>query len=126
VNPVLQYLLAITPAIPMLAVAVIGIILGIYRRKSQPIASRLVISGLIALSANVLGSIAVRVYNYTSFDKYQDATVHAQHLVQLNVVLYVLNIAGVALITAAAFANRAPRHEARLTDGSRVAGPRLR
>jgi hypothetical protein len=107
-NPALQYLIAMTPAIPMLAVTIIGIVLGIYRRKAEPLASRLVIFGLGALAANVLGSSALHIYAQQSFDRYQDASIHARHLAEFNAILYALHLAGFALITAAVFANRAP------------------
>jgi hypothetical protein len=117
-GPALQFFFALIPAIPMLSVALIGIIFGVRRRGNQPIASRFIILGLSALAVNVVGSVAVHVYAHQSFQRYEDATVLARHLVELNVVLYALNLAGVALITAAVFANRAPGHLARLTIGS--------
>jgi hypothetical protein len=117
-NPALEYLFSLIPAIPILAVALTGIILAVIRRSYQRTASRLVIAGLSALSVNVLASAAVHVYAHQSFDKYQDATVHAKHLLEMNAALYALNIAGVALITAAVFASRALGRPARLTNGS--------
>jgi hypothetical protein len=124
-DPLPQYLLAMTPAVPMLAIALIGIIIGINRRKSQPKASRLVIWGLTALVANVIGSSAIRVYANRSFDKYQDATVFGQHLAQMHLILYVLKILGFALVTAAVFADRSRERVDRLTISSSDRGARL-
>jgi hypothetical protein len=117
-NPALEYLFSLIPAIPILAIALTGIVLATIRRSYQQTASRLVIAGLGVLSINVLSSAAVRVYAHQSFDKYQDATVRAQHLLELNAGLYLLNIVGIALITIAVFAGRAPSRPPRLTNGS--------
>jgi hypothetical protein len=123
----IQYLLAIAPTALLLAVTLIGIVLGILQRRKQPLASRLVISGLIALSANVIGSIAVRSYaRHQSFNRYEDATVVAQHLAVLHDALSALNFIGIALITAAVFADRGVIRVGRLIIGSSDRGSRLR
>jgi hypothetical protein len=41
-----EYLLAFTPAIPVLLIAMLGIALALRRRLSQPASSRLVIIGI--------------------------------------------------------------------------------
>ena len=70
-------------------------------------ASRLVIIGLLALSVNAIGSYAVRIYSYRSFDRWQDASVHGRHIAELYAVLHSIDVVGVILIAAAVFANRA-------------------
>jgi 4-amino-4-deoxy-L-arabinose transferase-like glycosyltransferase len=118
-DPRFQYLLAIAPTIMLLAIALVGIVFAIRRRHSQPVASRLVISGLIALSANVILTIAVRSYaRDQSFERYADATIVAQHLTVLHAALYALNVVGIALVTAAVFADRGVIGVGRLTTGS--------
>jgi hypothetical protein len=57
-DPRIQYLFAVAPTVLLLAVMVIGIILAVHRRRQQPWTARLVIPGLVALAANVIGSIA--------------------------------------------------------------------
>ena len=118
-DPRIQYLFAVAPTVLLLAVMAIGIVLAILRRKQQPWAARLVIPGLVALAANVIGSIAVRTYaRHLSYDRYADATVAAQHLAVLHSVLFFLNYVGIALITAAVFADRGAIRIGRLTIGS--------
>jgi len=118
-DPRIQYLFAVAPTVLLLAVMVIGIILAVHRRRQQPWTARLVIPGLVALAANVIGSIAVRTYaRHLSYDRYQDATVAAQHLAVLHSVLFFLNYVGIALITAAVFADRGVIRIGRLTIGS--------
>jgi hypothetical protein len=91
-NPRIQYLFAVVPTVLMLAIVVIGIILATRQRQRQPWASRLVIPGLIALAANVIGSIAVRTYTrHLSYDRFEDASVAAQHLAVLHSTLFFLN-----------------------------------
>jgi hypothetical protein len=118
-DPRIQNLLAVAPTVLLLAVMVIGILLGIRQRRQQPWVSRLVIPGLAALAANIIGSIVVRTYaRQLSYDRYEDATVAAQHLAVLHSVLHFLNYIGIALVTAAVFADRGPIGVARLTIGS--------
>jgi len=118
-DPRIQYLFAVAPTVLLLAVMVIGIVLGILQRRRQPWASRLVIPGLIALAANVVGSIAVRTYaRHLSYNRYEDATVAAHHLAVLHSVLFALNYIGIALITTAVFADRGAIRVGRLTIGS--------
>jgi hypothetical protein len=103
----IQYLLAIAPTVVLLAILLAGIVLGLLQRHKQPLASLLVIPGLIALSANVIGTGVVRSYaRHQSFDRYADATVVAQHLAIMHAGLFALNVIGIALITAAVFADR--------------------
>lgn len=80
-DPRIQYLFAVAPTVLLLAIMVIGIVLAILHRRHQPWTARLVIPGLVALAVNIIGSIAVRSYaRRLSFDRYEDATVAAQHL----------------------------------------------
>ncbi len=58
----IQYIFAVAPTALLLAVMLGGIVLAILRRRHQPWSSRLVVPGLVALSANVIGSIGVRSY----------------------------------------------------------------
>jgi hypothetical protein len=103
----------------LLAIMLAGIILGIRQRRKRPFASRLVLPGLIALFANVTGTIAVRSYaRHQSFDRYEDATVVAQHLAAMHIGLFALNFIGITLITAAVFADRGGIRIGRLTIGS--------
>jgi hypothetical protein len=112
----IQFLFAVTPAVLLLAVMVIGVFLAIRQRRRHPWASRLVIPGLIA---NVIGSIAVRTYaRHLSYDRYEDASVASQHLAVLHSLLFLLNYVGIALITAAVFADRGAIRLGRLTIGS--------
>ena len=93
--------------IAILVVALVGTIFAIRRRRGQPFAARLVIIGLLALSVSAIGSFAVRIYSYRSFDRWQDASVHGQHIAELYAVLHAIDVLGVILITIAVFANRA-------------------
>jgi hypothetical protein len=120
-DPRIQYLLAVAPTAVLLAFMLAGIILGILQRRKQPLASLLVIAGLIALAANVIGTVAVRTYaRHQSFDRYQDATVVAERWAAMHVNLFVLNFIGITLITAAVFADRGVIRIGRLTIGSRA------
>jgi heme A synthase len=103
----------------LLAIILAGIILGIRQRRKQPLASRLVTPGLVALFANVIGTVAVRSYaRHQSFDRSEDATVVAQHLAAMHIGLFALNFIGITLITAAVFADRGGISIDRLTVGS--------
>jgi hypothetical protein len=118
-DPRIQYLLAVAPTVVLLAIMLAGIILGILQRRKQPLASLLVIPGLIALFANVIGTVVVRSYaRNQSFDRYQDATLVAQHLAAMHVGLFALNFIGITLITAAVFADRGVIRIGRLRIGS--------
>jgi hypothetical protein len=118
-DPQIQYLLAIAPKVALLAIMLAGIFLCIVQRHKQPLASLLAIPGLIALSANVIGTIAVRSYGRNqSFDRYEDATVVAQHLAAMHVGLFAVNFIGITLVTAAVFADRGVIRIGRLTIGS--------
>jgi hypothetical protein len=109
-DPSIQYVFAVAPTVALLVIMLAGIILAVFHRRKQPLASLLVIPGLLALSANVIGTVAVRSYaRHQSFDKYEDATVVAQHLGAMHVGLFALNFIGITLITAAVFANRGLR-----------------
>jgi hypothetical protein len=118
-DPRIQYFLAVAPTLLLLAIMLAGIILGILQRRKQPLASILLIPGLIALSVNVIGSVGVRSYTrHQSFNIYDDATVAAQHLAAMHVGLFALNFIGITLITAAVFADRGVIRIGRLTIGS--------
>jgi hypothetical protein len=126
-DPRIQYLLAVAPTVLLLAIMVIGIVLAILHRRQWPWTARFVIPGLIALAVNVMGSIAVRTYaRHLSYNRYEDATVAAQHLAVLHSVLFFLNYIGIALITAAVFADRGAIRMGRLTIGWSDRGSRLR
>jgi hypothetical protein len=101
-----EYLLEFTPAIPVLLIAVIGIALALRRRLSQPASSRLVIIGLVALSAHAVGTVLLHLHANRPFNKYEDASVYAQHLAWIKFILYVVSQVGVASITAAVFVKR--------------------
>ena len=118
-DPRIQYVFAVAPTVALLAIMLAGIILGILQRRKQPLASLLAIPGLIALSANVIGTVAVRSYvRHRSFDRYEDATVVAQHVAAMHMGLFALNFIGITLITAAVFANRGVIRIGSLTIGS--------
>jgi uncharacterized membrane protein len=101
-----QYLLSFTPTVPMLVIALIGIVLALRQRHSQPVASLFVIIGLVALFAHTLGTVLLHLSLNKPFDRYEDASVYAQHLSWVKLSLYGLNIVSVAFITAAVFARR--------------------
>ena len=118
-DPRIQYLFAVAPTVTLLAIMLAGIILGIRQRRKQPLASILVIPGLVSLSANVIGTVVVRSYaRHQSFDRYEDATVVAQHVAAMHVGLFALNFIGITLTTAAVFANRGVIRISRFTIGS--------
>jgi hypothetical protein len=126
-DPPIQYVLAVAPTVLLLTIMVTGIVLAVLHRRQHPWIARLVIPGLVALATNVVGSIAVRVYARSlSFDRYEDTTVAAQHLALLHSVLFFLNYIGIALITAAVFADRGVIRIGRLTIGSSDRGSHLR
>ena len=102
----LEYLLSFTPALPMLVIALIGIALALRQRLSQPTSSHLVIIGLVALFAHALGTVLLHLNVSKPFDRYEDASVYAQHVGWVKLFLYGLNVFGVAFITAAVFAKR--------------------
>jgi hypothetical protein len=114
-----QYLLAVAPTVLLLAIMVAGIALAIHHRRQWPWTARLGIPGLVALAINVIGSIAVRSYaRHLSFAIYEDASVAAHHLAEMHLVLFALNYVGIALTTAAVFADRGAMRVGRLTIGS--------
>ena len=102
----MQYLLALAPAVPMFAIALIGVLLALRQWRVNPVAARLVTIGLVILSAHALGTVLFNAELYRPFDRYQDASVYAQHVAQVKLTLFVMNIAGIAFITAAVFAQR--------------------
>jgi hypothetical protein len=102
----LEYLLRFTSAAPMLVIAVIGIGLSLRQRLCHPTSSSLTIIGLVALFAHALGTVLLHFTFNKPFDRYEDASVYVQHLGRVQLLLYGLNIFGVAFITAAVFAKR--------------------
>lgn len=98
--------------IALLVVSLIGTTVAVRRYRGHPTTSRLVILGLCALLVNAIGSYAVRIYGYQSFDRFQDASVHGLRIAQLYAVLHSINVAGVILIVVAVFANRTPMRDA--------------
>lgn len=88
------------------AVALVVTFFAIRRRRSQPVASRLVIMGILAILVSAIGSYVNRIYSYRSFDRWQDASVHGQHIAEIYAVLHSVDVVGVILIAAAVFANR--------------------
>jgi Co/Zn/Cd efflux system component len=103
----IEFLLGPLPQVmALLVVALVGTVFAIRRRNSQPMASRLLVIGLVALLVNAVGSYAVRIYSYRSFDKWHDASVYGRHIAELNAVLHSINVAGVILIVLAVFADR--------------------
>jgi Co/Zn/Cd efflux system component len=103
----IEFLLGPLPQVmALLVVALVGTVFAIRRRKSQPMASRLLVIGLVALLINAVGSYAVRIYSYRSFDKWHDASVYGRHIAEFNAVLHSINVAGVILIVLAVFADR--------------------
>ena len=103
----IEFLLGPLPhLILILVVTITGSIFAIRRRIDHPVASRLVIIGLITIVVDAIGSYAVRIYGYRSFDKWQDASIHGRHIAELYAVLHLIDVAGIILIVAAVFANR--------------------
>jgi hypothetical protein len=74
-------------------------------------ASRLVILGLLSILVNAIGSYAVRIHSYRTFDQYQDASVYERHIAEVYAVLHSINAVGVILLVAAVFANRVAAHK---------------
>jgi hypothetical protein len=106
---VVEFLLGPLPQlIALLVVAFVGTVFAVRLRRTAPSASGLVIAGFLALLVGAIGSYAVRIYSYASFDKWQDASVHGRHIAELYAVLHSITVAGVILIAAAVFANRVP------------------
>jgi hypothetical protein len=102
---------------------VIGIVLAIRYRRRWPWTAKLLIPGLLALAGNVIGSIAVRHYaQRLNFAVWEDASVAAQHLAVMRSTLVYLNFIGIALVTAASFADRGVMRIGRLTIGSNIRG----
>ena len=98
---------------------VIGIVLAIRFRRRWPWTAKLVVPGLLALAGNVVGSIAVRHYAQQLHTiTWGDASVAAQHLAIMRSALVYLNFLGIALVTAAVFADRGVMRFGRLTIGS--------
>ena len=105
---VIEFLLGPLPQlIALLVVAVVGTIFAVRLRRSAPSAARLVMAGLLSLLVGAVGSYAVRITAYASFDKWQDASVHGRHIAELCALLHFVNVAGVILVATAVFANRA-------------------
>ena len=103
----IEFLLGPLPqVIALLIVAFVGSIFAIRRRKSQPVASRLVIIGFCAILVNAVGSYAVRIYSYQTFDKWHDASVYGRHVAEVTATLHTVNVVGIILIAAAVFADR--------------------
>ena len=102
----LEFLFTLIPTVPMLIVTVGGIVVATARRAQHPRAFRLLALGLGALTLNLIGS-ALRVY-VSVFAATDSAPALAQQLLAFNGLLYVLNLAGLTLVTVAAFAGRAP------------------
>jgi hypothetical protein len=104
--------------IALLVVAVVGSIFAIRRRKSQPMASRLVIIGFCAILVNAVGSYAVRIYSYQAFDKWHDAAVYGRYIAEVNAMLHTVNVVGIILIAAAVFADRVSVTQLIVTDST--------
>jgi hypothetical protein len=110
---------AVAPTVLLLAVMATGIALAMIYRRQWPWTARLVVPGLAALAANVIGTIAVRSYAHRmSYKIFEDASLAAEHLAQMHLALFVLNYVGIALMTAAVFADRGPMRIGHLTIGS--------
>ena len=109
-----EFLLGPLPQlIALLVVAVVGTVFAVRLRGSAPSAARLVITGLLSLLVGAVGSYAVRIYGYASFDKWKDASVHGRHIAEFYAFLHFIDVAGVILIAAAVFADRpVMRHSA--------------
>jgi hypothetical protein len=56
-DPRLQYFIAVAPTALILAVMATGIALAMIYRRQRPWTARLVVPGLVALAANVIGTI---------------------------------------------------------------------
>jgi len=92
--------------IALVFTAIVGTILAIRRRRNHPLASRLLMVGFCAILIDTIGSYAVRVYNYRTFDKWHDASVYGLHVAEVRAVLHSIGVVGVILLVAAVFANR--------------------
>ena len=95
-------------SIPLLAVTVTGIAIAVMRRQRHPHVSVLAALGLSALTLNYVGGAAVRVYAQVAASAGQHPMPFVERLLLMDVGLYVLNVAGVALVTWAIFARRGP------------------
>jgi hypothetical protein len=92
--------------IAVFAVALIGIVLAVRHYRGQPTTSRLVIIGLLAMFVGVAGPVVVHVYSFQTFSKWQDASVHALHVGELNALFRCVRLVGLILLTWAAFVPR--------------------
>jgi hypothetical protein len=97
---------ALLTAIPIIGITVVAIILGVRRRSIHPRASALVGFGLVLLVVKTIGTELAQIYLRTHAAEYGDAASFASHLTVVNILSYGLNIAGIALVTAAVFSNR--------------------
>jgi hypothetical protein len=114
-----QYLLSAAFTVLLLAPMLAGIFFALRYRQRWPWTARFLIPGLIALEANVFGSMAVRWYAYRQHSAiYEDAALAAQRIAMMHSTLFFLNYAGILLVAAAAFADRGIMRIGRLTIGS--------
>jgi hypothetical protein len=93
--------------IALSVVTVLGTTLAIRRRASQPASSWLVVLGSLLILLDAVGEYAIRIDRGSSFERYQDAFVHGQHLAETHAVLNSSSALGVILLVAAVFADRA-------------------
>jgi hypothetical protein len=105
-NPYFQFGAALVTSLPIIAIAVTGIGIAILRRTAHPRASFFVSLGLLALLCNAVGSAGLQVYAKSFDATYISETAYAHNLLMLNTGLYFLQLAGIILITMAAFADR--------------------
>jgi hypothetical protein len=103
----IEFLLGPLPqVIALLVAAIVGTLFAIRRRRDQPLASLLLLLGFCSILTNAVGSYAVRVYGYRTFDQWHDASVYGRHIAEVNAILHSINVVGVILLAAAVFANR--------------------
>jgi hypothetical protein len=95
-------------ALPIVVIAIVVINMALRRRSQHPRSSLLVIVGLLLLVANALVADPLRTYFRISVPSDGNPVTVAWHLALLNIVSYGLNVAGIAFLAAAVFANRAP------------------
>ena len=104
---VIEFLLGPLPQpIALVVMAVVGTVFAVRLRESAPSAARLLIAGLLSILVGALGSYAVRISSYISFDRWQDASVHGRHIAEFYAAFHFVDVAGVILIAAAVFADR--------------------
>jgi hypothetical protein len=107
-NQYFQFGGALLASLPIILVAAIGIWMAIVRRAAHPKSSLIVSLGLLALLCNVVGSAGLQVYAQSYDATYTSEAAYSRNLLVFSIGLYLLQLTGAILITAAVFVDRKP------------------